>query len=72
MSGLSEMLIEEPWTRRVRAESTDRQPPAREVGDAPGPAPQAEAPDEPPGWDPYEVWLYRIRRPRRPHGGAEN
>ena len=72
MSGLSEMLIGEPWTRRVRAESTGRQSPTTEAGDAPEPAPQADAPDEPPGWDPYEVWLYRIRRPSGPRGGAEN
>jgi hypothetical protein len=72
MGGLSEMLIEEPWTRRVRAESIDRQSPATEAGDAPGPASQAKAPVESPGWDPYEVWLYRIRRPSKPRGGAEN
>jgi hypothetical protein len=72
MSGLSEMLIEEPWTRRVRAESAGRQSPATETGDAPGSASQAEAPDEPQGWDPYEVWLDRIRRPRKPRDGAEN
>jgi hypothetical protein len=72
MSGLSEMLIEEPWTRRVRAESAGRQSPATETGDAPGSASQAEAPDEPQGWDPYEVWLHRIQRSRKPRGGAEN
>jgi hypothetical protein len=68
MSGLSEMLIEEPWTRRVRAESTGIQSPATEEGDAP----EADARDEPPGWDPYEVWLHRIQRLRKPRGGAEN
>ena len=68
MNGLSEMLIEEPWTRRVRAESTRQKPPTTEAGDAP----EADARDEPPGWDPYEVWLHRIRRPRKPRGGAEN
>jgi len=68
MSGLSDMLIEEPWTRRVRAESTGRQPPATDAGDAP----ETGARDESPGWDPHEVWLHRIQRPRKPRGGAEN
>jgi hypothetical protein len=68
MSGLSDMLIEEPWTRRVRAESIGRQPPATDAGDAL----ETETSDEPPGWDPHEVWLHRIRRPRKQRGGAEN
>jgi hypothetical protein len=68
MNGLSEMLIEEPWTRRVRAESTRQEPPTTEADDAP----EADARDEPPGWDSYEVWLHRIRRPRTPRSGAEN
>ena len=69
MSGLSDMLIEEPWTRRVRAESAGQQPSATEAGDD---VPDTGARDEPPGWDPYEVWLHRIQRPRKPRGGAEN
>jgi len=68
MSGLSDMLIEEPWTRRVRAESIGRQQPATDAGDAL----ETETRDEPPGWDPHEVWLHRIRRPRKPRGSAEN
>jgi hypothetical protein len=68
MSGLSDMLIEEPWTRRVRAESTGREPSATEADDAP----ETGASDEPPGWDPHEVWLHRIQQPRMPRGDVEN
>jgi hypothetical protein len=68
MSGLSDMLIEEPWTRRVRAESAGRQPSATEAGDAP----ETGVGAEPPGWDPCEVWLHRIQRPRKPRGLAAN
>jgi len=34
------------------------------------PAPRAG--DKLPGWDPYDVWLHRIRTPRQRRDGAED
>jgi hypothetical protein len=70
MNGLSDMLIGEPWMRRVRLESTGGDSPATETGDPRQDRPQDAARSEPPGWDPYDVWLHRIRQPRPPRGGA--
>jgi hypothetical protein len=47
--------------RRVRAVASEHDPTAPAADDLPVPA----AGDKLPGWDPYDVWLHRIRAPRQ-------
>jgi len=47
--------------QRARAEEAARRQSAVDTGDIVNPTPQGPSQ----GWDPYEVWLSRIERPRR-------
>ena len=50
----------ETWMSRVTAESMRRREQAPQSDQRTTPA----AVDATQGWDPYEVWLHRIRRPQ--------
>jgi hypothetical protein len=67
MIGTSGLQPREAWTRRARAAASEQQPAPPAADDLPAPG----GADKVPGWDPYDVWLHRIRAPRqRRNSGA--
>lgn len=61
MIGMSGQRAGEAWMRRVRAVASEQEPAEPATDDSPATGPG----DELPGWDPYDVWLHRIRVPRQ-------
>jgi hypothetical protein len=68
MIGMSGLQPRDAWMRRVRAVASEQQPVAPAADDLPAPG----AGDKLPGWDPYDVWLHRIRGPRQRREGTED
>lgn len=61
MSAIPDGTVASSWMRRARAEDSYRRHKAGDGGSAVNPPPRSPSD----GWDPYEVWLSRIERPRR-------
>jgi len=61
MSAIPDGSVATSWMRWVRAEDLPRRNQHRDMDYALNPP--ARTPNQ--GWDPYDVWLSRIERPRR-------
>lgn len=61
MSAIPNGTSASSWMQRARAEET----PVRQLGRDDSYAVNAPSRSHVDGWDPYEVWLSRIERPRR-------
>lgn len=61
MSAIPDGTAASSWMQRARAEDHSRQQKDDHVNHAVNPRPRSPGD----GWDPYEVWLSRIERPRR-------
>lgn len=61
MSAIPDGSVASSWMRWARAEDLPRRHQGRDAGYALNPATRGLNQ----GWDPYDVWLSRIERPRR-------
>ena len=61
MSAIPSGTAASSWMQRARAEETPVRQPGRDDSNAVNAPPRSQGD----GWDPYEVWLSRIERPRR-------
>ena len=66
MKGISAGESSGPWIERARVQ--DRVP--TQQAPAGGRSLQSASAVAAPGWDPYEVWLHRIRRPQQRRNGS--
>lgn len=61
MSAIPDGTAASSWMQRALAENVPQRQQGGSSGDPVNPPPRGSGE----GWDPYEVWLSRIERPRR-------
>ncbi len=66
MSAIPDGSVASSWMRWARAEDLPRRHQRRDPEYALNPPPRGQNQ----GWDPYDIWLSRIERPRRMRTGC--